>query len=144
MFNRSIIQPLLVSWRPLWPIFFSPFRGSCCVKMAKNDWKSPLLPLFYLYIYSIYIYDWKPFLMYFNIRKMFSQSIVQPFHMSFQPMWPFFLPFQGVMLCKNVQKLLKLNISCTFRTVCDSKPFYVFSFIWNMFGQVVSQCFHLS
>ena len=34
--------------------------------------------------------------------------------MSLCPMWPIFVPFQGVMLCKNGQKLLKINISWMF------------------------------
>ena len=34
--------------------------------------------------------------------------------MSLCPFWPSYFPFQGVMLCKNGQKLLKINISCMF------------------------------
>ena len=54
--------------------------------------------------------------------------------------WPSYVPFQRVILCKNGQKLLKINISCTFlpNNVCIFKNYIV---LWNMFSQAHVQHF---
>ena len=110
MFNQSIIQPFHVFWWPVCPIF-SLFRGSCCVKIAKNDWKSRFLPPFDLSTtQNLFLCNF--------IHKMFSRSIVQPFHMSWQPMWPVFVYlFRGPCCVKYP--------TCTFQLVYYSKLFYM-------------------
>ena len=72
MFRRSIFQPLHMFLWPIWPVS-SPFRGSCCVKMAKNDWISTCFARFKLSLTG------NLYLCHFFIRKIFNQSIAQPF-----------------------------------------------------------------
>ena len=50
--------------------------------------------------------------------------------MSLCPFWPSYVPFQGVMLCKNGQKLLKINISCMFW------PNSVWNFLMTSFYEI--------
>jgi len=60
--------------------------------------------------------------------------------LSLCPFWPSYVPFQGVMLCENDQKLLKINISCMFwpSNVCI---FLNYIFLWNMFSRAHFQHF---
>ena len=55
--------------------------------------------------------------------------------MSLCPFWPSYVPFRGVMLCKNGQKLLKINISCM------SVFFKNYIVLWNMFSRAHFQHF---
>ena len=57
---------------------------------------------------------WKPFCINCFIIFFFSLPKFKHFKMSLCHFWPSYVPFQGVMLCINGQKLLKINISCMF------------------------------
>ena len=41
------------------------------------------------------------------------------------PFWPSYVPFQGVMLCKNGPNLLKINVYCMFWPNNVWKPVYI-------------------
>ena len=60
-------------------------------------------------------------------------------------MWPIFVPFQGVMLCKNGPNLLKINIYCTFwpnnvwKLFCI-KLFYKIFLVYQIFNILNFRC----
>ena len=117
MFNKSIVQPLHVFWWPVCPIL-SLFRGSCCVKMAKNDWKSRFLPPFDLSTTQIF----SCVILYIKclVDQLYNLSICIGCLCD-----QFLFTFSGGHLVYNAQKWLKLNISCTFQLVYYSKLFYM-------------------
>ena len=101
---------------------FCPLSGgSCCVKNGpnllkinifcmfwpNNVWKPFCIKLFYetFLVYQIFnIFN------YIVLWNMFSQAHFQ----HFIAIVPYFGPFQGVMLCKNGPKILKINNSWIF------------------------------
>jgi hypothetical protein len=129
MFNQSIVQPFHVFWWPVCPIF-SLFRGSCCVKMAKNDWKSRFLPPFDLSTtQNLFLCNF--------IHKMFSRSIVQPFHMSWQPMWPVFVYLFRGPCCVKCPKMTQTQHFLHLSTCLLLETILYVVFILNMFSQVI-------
>ena len=110
---------------------FSLFSGgSCCVKMAKNDWKSRFLPPFDLSTTQ------NRFLCNF-IHKMFSRPIVQPFHRYWQPMWPVFVYLFRGSCCVKCPKITQTQHFLHLSTCLLLKTLLYVDFILNMFSQVI-------